>query len=67
MALPLPRLHPQDVDPATCINCGDTHLYGDVCSSCGLCQRCDEFATDSCLCEGPTALERFQAALQADL
>ncbi len=65
--LPLPRLHPQDTTMPACPNCGHDGLYGDVCAACGLCQRCDEFAGGDCCCEGPTALERFDAALQASL
>ncbi len=67
MALPRPRLHPQDVEPTTCLNCGSDHLYGDVCSSCGLCQRCDEFAGGDCYCEAPTAVERYSDAMKASL
>jgi ribosomal protein L32 len=67
MALPLPRLHPSDTLELTCLNCGSDHLYGDVCGSCGLCQRCDEFAGGDCYCEAPTAVERYQAATEASL
>ncbi len=67
MALPRPRLHPSDTLDPTCHNCGSDHLYGDVCDSCGLCQRCDEFAGGDCYCETPTAVERFYDAMKASL
>jgi hypothetical protein len=55
-ALPVSRL-----PEPTCPNCGHHGLYGDVCASCGLCQRCDELA-DDCQCDTP-AEERFLVAL----
>ncbi len=63
----LPRLHPGDTLDPTCYNCGSARIYGDVCGSCGLCQRCDEFAGGDCYCEHPTAVERYQAATEASL
>ncbi len=61
-ALPLPRPHYEPVDHG-CPNCGDVHTLADVCSSCGLCSRCDEMP-DDCACSSP-AEERFEQALGA--
>lgn len=41
----------------TCFLCGSEHLVGDVCISCGFCQRCDKIA-NHCTCK-VSAYDRY--------
>lgn len=59
-SLPIEDSDDLDFELFNCAGCESTHLMGEVCGQCGLCQVCGELAED-CTCE-VHAYDRYMEA-----